>query len=81
MKLGDQIRKRRRALIPAESIKELALEAGVSELTVGDIERGTTTNPGVETVEAINNALTRLEAQPKKRGLYEDEQPASPPKI
>ena len=60
MKLGDQIRKRRRALIPAESIKELALEAGVSELTVGDIERGTTTNPGVETVEAINNALNRL---------------------
>jgi len=68
--LGDRIRKRRRALIePEVTIEELAIAAGIDKLTLGKIERGETINPGIWTVEAINNALTRLEAPPEKETL------------
>lgn len=60
-------RERRKAANPKITISELADAAGVAALTVQKIEKGNIENPGIKTVYAIEEALTRLEASRKVR--------------
>ena len=57
MNLGDQLRKRRRAIFPPVTILQVAEKAALTKPTVTNIELGKTENPGINTVAAIENAL------------------------